>query len=115
MRILPRFHVPRTKAVRRLWRKSKGHLTLRRIYFSLEFILFITIYFALLGFHRSTIVTALLVAAFIVIHVVARRRLLPRLERYYAPAPYDERKIFFDLGQGLRHVPTIDHLYQQLA
>ena len=115
MRILPRFHVPKTKAVRRLWRKSKGHLNLKRIYFSLEFILFITIYVALLGLHRNTIAAALLVAAFIVIHLLARRRLLPRLERYYAPAPYDERKIFFDLGHELRHVPTIDHLYQQLA
>ena len=111
MRILPRFHVPKTKAVRRLWRKSKGHLNLKRIYFSLEFILFITIYVALLGLHRNTIAAALLVAAFIVIHLLARRRLLPRLERYYAPAPYDERKIFFDLGHDLRLIPTIDHLY----
>ena len=39
----------------------------------------------------------------------------PKIERYYEPTPYDERKIFFDLGQGTQHVTTIDHLYQQLA
>jgi len=33
---------------------------------------------------------------------------LPKIERYYAPAPYDERKIFFDLGQGSQHVTSID-------
>ena len=115
MRILPRFHLPRVKAVRRLWRKTKGHLRLRRIYYSLEFILLIGVYFALLGLRSHTIFSALLIAAFIVVHSIAHRRLLPRIESRFAPAPYDERKIFFDLGQGLRNVATIDHLYQQLA
>jgi phosphoserine phosphatase RsbU/P len=126
MRILPRLHMPNSKAARRLWRKSKGHFKLRRVYYSIEIILFIAIYFAVFSgdrlrtidtFGRRTdmVVALLLVAAFIVTHVVARRLLLPKIERYYEPAPYDERKIFFDLGQGTQHITTIDHLYQQLA
>jgi hypothetical protein len=42
MRILPRLDMPTRKAARRLWRHSKAHLNLRRFYYSVEFILFIT-------------------------------------------------------------------------
>ena len=126
MRIFPRAKLPTPKAARRFWRKSKGRLTLRRIYYSAEFALFIAIYFVVItggrlrfidGFGRraDVVVSLLLVAAFIVIHIVARRRLLPNLERRYQPAPYVERKIFFDLGQGTRNVTSIDQLYQNLA
>ena len=44
MRILPRIYLPKRKAARRLWRKSKGYFTLRRIYFSVELVLFALIY-----------------------------------------------------------------------
>src|SRR5215216_6694377 len=126
MRILPRLNVPTSKAARRLWRKSKARLNLRRIYYSVELLLFLTIYFLVFSgsrlrtldtFGRRTdaIVSLLLVGTFILIHVIARRRLLPKIERYYAPAPYDERKIFFDLGQGSQNVTSIDQLYQRVA
>src|SRR6185503_2926490 len=126
MRILPRLNMPTSKAARRLWRKSKARLTLRRIYYSVELLLFIAIYFVIFSGNRlrtldtfgrrtDAIVSLLLVAVFILIHVIARRRLLPKIESYYAPAPYDERKIFFDLGPGSQHVATVDHLYQHLA
>src|SRR5678816_3726450 len=126
MRILPRLNMPKRKAARRLWRKTKARLTLRRIYYSVELLLFIAIYFVVFSgsrlrtldtFGRRTdaIVSLLLVAVFILIHVIARRRLLPNIESHYAPAPYDERKIFFDLGQGSQHVTSIDQLYQRVA
>ena len=126
MRILPRLHMPRSKAVRRAWRKSKGHFNVRRVYYSIEIILFIAIYFAIFsgarlraidGFGRRTdmVLSLVLIAAFFIIHVIARRLLLPKIELYYEPTPYDERKIFFDLGQGTQHITTIDHLYQQLS
>ena len=99
---MPRINLPTRKAGRRLWLKSKGHFTLRRIYYSVEFVLFVVVYLLVFsgnrlrlidGFgHRTdTIVSLALITAFIVIHVVARRRLLPKIESYYAPAPYDER------------------------
>lgn len=126
MRIFPRTKLPTPKAARRLWRKSKGHLTFRRLYYSGELFLFIAIYFVVFtssrlrlvdsfGGRADVIVSFLLVAVFIAIHILARRRLLPKIELHYQPAPYDERKIFFDLGQGTRHVSSIDQLYQNLA
>ena len=126
MRILPRFHLPSRKAARRLWRRSSEHFSVRRVYYSLEFILFLTIYLLVFsgdrlrtidafGHRTDAVVSLILVAAFILFNVIARRLLLPGIERYYEPTPYDERKIFFDLGQGTRYVSTIDHLYQQLA
>src|SRR5215213_2117120 len=89
MRILPRLNLPTRKAARRLWRKSKARLNLRRIYYSVELLLFIAIYFVVFSgsrlrtldtFGRRTdaIVSLLLVAVFILIHIIARRRLLPR-------------------------------------
>lgn len=126
MRIFPRTKLSTPKAARRLWRKSKGHLNFRRIYYSAEIILFTVIYFVVLtgarlrfvdsyGRRADVVISLLLVGLFIVIHILARRRVLPRIELRYQPAPYDERKIFFDLGQGTRHVTSIDQLYQNLA
>ena len=126
MRILPRVSMPTPKAARRLWRKSKGHLTLRRIYYSVEFVLFVAIYFVVFsgsrlrfidsfGRRADALFSLLVVAAFIAIHLLARRSLMPRIARRYTPTPYDERKIFFDLGPGTQHVTTIDQLYQNLA
>ena len=126
MRILPRLNMPTSKAARRIWRHSKAHLSLKRIYYSVELLLFVAIYFVVFsggrlrfidswGSRMDTIVSVLLAILFVIAHVVARRRLLPKIERYYAPAPYDERKIFFDLGQGSQHVATIDQLYQRVA
>src|ERR1044072_5076735 len=126
MRILPRLNMPKRKAARRLWRTCKARLTLRRIYSSVEILLVIAIYFLVFsgsrlktldtfGHRTDAVVSLLLVAAFLLIHVIARRRLLPKIERYYAPAPYDERKIFFDLGQGSQQVTSIDQLYQRVA
>jgi len=126
MRILPRLNMPTRKAARRIWRHSKAHLSLKRIYYSVELFLFIVIYFVVFsggrlrfidtwGSRMDTIVSVVLAILFVITHVVARRRLLPKIERYYAPAPYDERKIFFDLGQGSQHVATIDQLYQRVA
>src|ERR1041385_8058870 len=126
MRIMPRVQLPTSKAARRLWRKSRGHIKLRRLYYTCEFLLFTVIY--LLSFSGSrlrtidtfgsrmdVLVSLGLVGLFVLIHVIARRSLLPRIESHYAPAPYDERKIFFDLGPGSQHVSTIGDLYQHLA
>jgi sigma-B regulation protein RsbU (phosphoserine phosphatase) len=126
MRILSRVNMPTPKAARRLWRQSKSHLTVRRVYYTIEALLFAVVYVALFSgsrlkyldsFGRRTdvVLSLFLVAIFLVVHFVARKFLLPRIERYYEPTPYDERKIFFDLGQGAQQVSTIDQLYQQLA
>jgi len=126
MRILPRVNMPTPKAARRLWRQSKGHLTVRRVYYSTEFVLFGLIFFLVFsggrlrfidsyGRRTDLLVSLLLFGTFVLVNSLARRRVLPKIELYYEPMPYDERKIFFDLGQGTQHVTTIDQLYQHLA
>jgi sigma-B regulation protein RsbU (phosphoserine phosphatase) len=118
--------MPTPKAARRLWRQSKAHLTVRRVYYSTEAVLFALVFFVAFsgsrlkyvdafGRRSDLVVSLLLVGLFIFVHWLARRTLLPRIEHYYEPTPYDERKIFFDLGQGSQQVSTIEQLYQQLA
>lgn len=128
MRILPRVRMSTPKTARRLWRKSKGHLSVRRVYYLFEFIIFVAIYFMFFsgtrlrtidafGSRMDAIMSLALVIAFIAIHFFARRRLLPAIEHRYepAPTPYDEGKIFFDLGHGTRNVTSVDQLYRNLA
>ncbi|PYS71483.1 MAG: hypothetical protein DMF69_10295, partial [Acidobacteria bacterium] len=126
MRVLPRVYLRKPKTVRRLWRQSKRHLSVRRVYYFAEAALFVGLYFLTFSgsrlrfidtFGRRTdlLVSLLLFTAFVLFHVYARKFLLPKIERYYEPVPYDERKIFFDLGQGTQHVSSIDQLYQHLA
>ena len=126
MRVLPRINMPNPKSIRRLKRQVKRHLSLRRIYYFTEGLVLLALFVLIFtgsrlrfidGFgRRSDLVAALLlVAAAIPLHFFAKRRLLPRIERRYNPAPYDEHKIFFDLGQGTRTVSSIDQLYENLA
>jgi len=118
--------MPTPKAARRLWRHSKGHLSVRRVYYSVELAIFAAFYVIVFsggrlryldsfGRRADWVFSLLLSATLILLHWLARKHLLPRIERYYEPIPYDERKIFFDLGQGAQQVSTIDQLYQQLA
>jgi phosphoserine phosphatase RsbU/P len=69
------------------------------------------------GFGRrgDLIALLLLLTLFASLHSFVKRRLLPRLERYFSPAPYDEHRIFFDLGQEARSADSIDQLYQSIA
>src|ERR1043166_9998705 len=104
MRIMPRVQLPTSKAARRIWRKSKAHLKLRRIYYACEFLLFTVVYALVFsgsrlraldafGSRMDALVSLGLAGLFIVIHVVARRSLLPRIESHYAPARSEERRV----------------------
>ena len=126
MRALPRIKLPKPKTARRLWRHSKDHISVRRVYYAGEIAIFIGISFLVFsggrlrfidnfGRRGDLIVALILALLFLAIHVLGRRLLLPRIEIYYEPTPYDERKIFFDLGQGAQHVSSIEQLYQHLA
>ncbi len=126
MSLLPRRRMPAPRAARRLWRQSRHHLSVRRVYYFVEAALFAAVFFLIFtgsrlryidafGRRSDLVFSLLIVSVFIVIHVFAKRMLLPRIERYYEPIPYDERKIFFDLGQGTQQVTSIDQLYQHLA
>jgi phosphoserine phosphatase RsbU/P len=69
------------------------------------------------GFGRrgDLVAFSLMLALFAWAHTLVKRRLLPRLELYFSPAPYDEHRILFDLGQEARTADSIDHLYESIA
>src|SRR4030095_7210634 len=58
-------------------------------------------------------------AAALVLVGLLHRLLIPRivalLERHFSPAPYDERRILFDLGQQARAATNTDQLYKLIV
>src|SRR5215475_5531876 len=126
MRIFPRINRPSLKPLRQKLRRMSRHLTVERVTLGVEGLIFGAILLSALtgsraafidGFgRRGDLVAALLsLALFAWLHTFIKRRLLPRLERYFSPAPYDEHRIFFDLGQEARTADSIDHLYESIA
>lgn len=112
--------------MRQKLRRLRRHLSVARVTLGVEWLIFgLTLLLALTGgraafideFGRRSdlIALMLLLALFASLHALVKRRLLPRLERYFSPAPYDEHRIFFDLGQEARTAGSIDHLYQSIA
>jgi sigma-B regulation protein RsbU (phosphoserine phosphatase) len=65
-----------------------------------------------LGARADVAALALASAIFGVLHALVRRRVVPRLERYFAPATYDEHRILFDLGQEAHAATSVDQLYR---
>jgi sigma-B regulation protein RsbU (phosphoserine phosphatase) len=57
----------------------------------------------------------LLVAGFALVHRLVKRRLLPRIQRYFSPVPYDERRVIFDLSQEAHAATSIDELHEFIA
>jgi len=126
MRVLPKVTLPSPKSVRRLRRRVRRHLTVRRVFYAGEAIVLIGLFVLVFsgsrlryidGYgRRSDLITGLLLFTLVLlIHYLARKHILTRIERHYTPVPYDEHKIFFDLGQGTRSVSSIDQLYESLA
>lgn len=126
MRIMPRFARPRVKSARRLWRKFTPHLSVRRVAYALEIVFFTVVFVVVYSGSRARFVDGygkradlfagiLLFGFFGLFHFLNRRYLTPRIERYFQPVPYSERKILLDLGHGSRTVSSIDQLYERLA
>ncbi len=126
MRIFPRINRPSLKPLHRKLRRLSRHLTVALVTFGVEWLIFgAVLLFTLTGaraafidqfWRRADLVAlSLLLALFAWLHTLIKRRLLPRLERYFSPAPYDEHRIFFDLGQEARAAKSIDELYESIA
>jgi sigma-B regulation protein RsbU (phosphoserine phosphatase) len=67
------------------------------------------------GMRADLAALAATLLVFVVLHVVAARRIERALERRFSPAPYDERRILFDLGQEARTAINIDQLYKSIV
>src|SRR5690242_3495906 len=126
MRILPRISRPSLKPLRRTLRRLSRHLTVSRVTLIVEWLIFVAALLVILTgrraayldqFGRRTDLVALLglLALLALLHTLIKRHLLPRLERYFSPAPYDERRILFDLGQEVHSATSIEQLYQAIA
>src|SRR5262245_18637069 len=126
MRIFPRITRPSLKPLRRRLRRLSRRLSVARVTLGVEWSIFgVGLLLMLTGgraafidrFGRrgDLVASLLLLALFAWLHGLVKRRLLPRLERYFSPAPYDEHRILFDLGQEARTAESIDQLYASIA
>ena len=124
MRILPRFTIPKLKSLRRKWRRWQQHLSVARVTLGIELLvltgalLFIlsgnrVVFLDRMGSRVDMIVLVSLFLALVVLHQLFKRYFLQRIEHYFSPAPYDERRILFDLSQayGRQH----QQLYESIA
>jgi sigma-B regulation protein RsbU (phosphoserine phosphatase) len=122
MRIFPRIRRPNFKRVANRLRRLRRHLSVARVAAIIDWLIFsIVLLFALTGGRAAFVdgfgrradvaVLALALGLLAVLHAAVKRYLLPRIERYFSPVRYDERRILFDLGQEARRATNIDHLF----
>lgn len=126
MRIFPRIRRPGFKPVAQRLGRLRRHLSVRRVAVIVEWLIFSGILLLALtggraafvdGFGRRADLAALVMALtfLAVLHAVVKRYLLPRIERYFSPVSYDERRILFDLGQEARQATDMDHLFRLIV
>jgi phosphoserine phosphatase RsbU/P len=127
MRILPRIVRPRMRRItRRLSKWWQQHVSVARLVTIFEGVLFgCTLLYVLSGSRAvrvdrwgtraDLLVLAVGVALLALLHVLLFRHVVPVLERYFSPAPYDERRILFDLGQEARAATNMDQLYHSIV
>ena len=126
MRIFPRIRIPRFKRQsRRIWQWLRS-ISVRQAVTAFELVvLFGALLFLFTG-SRIRFVDAFgsrgdlaWLAAALVLAGLLHRFVVPRvvsaLERRFSPAPYDERRILFDLGQQARTATNIDQLYKLIV
>jgi phosphoserine phosphatase RsbU/P len=122
MRIFPRIRRPSFKPVAQRMRRLRRHLSVARVAAIIEWLIFsIVLLFALTGGRaafvdsfgqRADLASLALALGFLaMLHAAVKRYLLSRIERYFSPVRYDERRILFDLGQEARRATDTDHLF----
>jgi sigma-B regulation protein RsbU (phosphoserine phosphatase) len=126
MRLFPRFRRPKFRRLNQRLQRLRRHMSVTRMVFIVEWLLFIGILFVALktgqaalvnsfGQHAdvAALVMALLVCA--VLHFIVKAYLLPRIQHYFSPVSYDERRILSDLGQEARKATDTDHLFSLIV
>jgi len=126
MRIFPRFTRPSFKLPLQRLLRLRRYLSARRVVMLVEWISCgAALLFALTngraaladGFGQRAELAALALALAVcaLLHAVLQRMLAPRLERYFSPVRYNERRILFDLGQEARQATDTDHLFRLIV
>ncbi|MEP7270752.1 MAG: GAF domain-containing SpoIIE family protein phosphatase [Acidobacteriota bacterium] len=69
------------------------------------------------GFGRRSdlLASIILFVVLVLLDAFVGRQVVPRLERYFSPAPYDEHRILFDLGQEAGRAANVEELYKSIA
>jgi phosphoserine phosphatase RsbU/P len=122
MRIFPRIRRPSLKPVAQRLRRLRQRLSVARVVVVVELLIFSGVLLLALtggraafvdsfGQRADLVALAMALTFLAALHIVVKRRLLPRIERYFSPVSYDERRILFDLGQESRRAKDIDHLF----
>lgn len=126
MRILPRFARPKLRALWRGLRRLRRRLSVALGVFVIEILLFVGAliflltggrgaFFDRIGHRADAFAIAIAIVLFIPVHSLIGRYLIPKLERYFTPVKYDERRILFDLGQEARAATNLDQLYRSIV
>jgi sigma-B regulation protein RsbU (phosphoserine phosphatase) len=126
MRVLPRIFWPTFRFRRQLWRSCRRFASVARVFAIVELLVFASVLvlafsskrlplFDSLGRRGDVLLALILLGLFALLHSLTTRKLLTRLEHYFAPARYEERRIFFDLVRDMRNISSIDQLYQSVA
>jgi sigma-B regulation protein RsbU (phosphoserine phosphatase) len=127
MRILPRIVRPRLRRIsRRISKWWQRYLSAARLVAIFEGLVFGGMLLYFLSGSRAVVVDRvgpradlLLLAGAMtltaLLHIFLFRHIVPILERYFSAAPYDERRILFDLGQEARAATNMDQLYKSIV
>jgi sigma-B regulation protein RsbU (phosphoserine phosphatase) len=127
MRILPRIVRPRLRRIgRRISKWWQRYLSAGRLVSIFEGLVFGGALLYVLSGSRAASVDRLgprtdlfvlvgATALLALLHLLLFRHIVPILERYFSPAPYDERRILFDLGQEARAATNMDQLYNSIV
>src|SRR5262249_33734892 len=126
MRIFPRIRRPSLKPVAQRLRRLQRHLSAPRIAVIVESLIFggvllLTLtgaraaYIDSFGQRADLVALALALTFLAALHSVVKRYFLPRIERYFSPVKYDERRILIELGQEARRAKDIDHLFRLIV
>lgn len=126
MRVFPRIKLPNPKLLRRRLQLLKRHLSIRRVTLLVELtlagaaLLFLftgsrAAWLDQYGKRADLLAASCALLGFALVHGFATRRLLPGLERRFAPVKYDDRRILFDLSQEARAATDIKHLFKLIV
>src|ERR1051325_1579469 len=127
MRILPRIVRPKLRRIgRRISKWWQRYLSAARLVSIFEGLVFggallyclsgrRAVSIDRLGPRADLLLLASGMALLAVLHILLFRHIVPILERYFSAAPYEERRILFDLGQEARAATNMDQLYKSIV